>query len=109
MRDHIKGDTFEGVQFTLINSTTATPIDLTSATIRVQFRKKKITWSLIKEITTTSGVTITDAVNGVFVIDSFILDWVEDRYYYDVEVTFPSGLIKTYIKGSIYIAQDITT
>ena len=103
--NHYKGDTYDGIQYTLLNASDSSPIDLTSATIKAQFRFSSITGSIIKEITEISGITVTDAANGVF---AFIIDWAFGIYYYDIEVTFVSGVVKTFVQGRIKITQDVT-
>lgn len=108
IKDHHKGDTFEGVQFTLLNSSDSSPVDLTGASIRIQFRARAKNGSLKQELTSADGITITDAVNGVFKIDSFLIDWRPQIYYYDVQITFPTSLIKTYIQGTLKVIQDTT-
>ena len=85
--DQYKNDTFDGVRYTLQNSGTLTPIDLTGATIRIQFRYRSKVGQVKKEITDGVGITVEDAVNGIFKIDAFIIDWTPDLYYYDVEIT----------------------
>ena len=103
-----KGDTFSGVRFTIKDKETDTGIDLTDATIKIQFRRNSAKGAIIKELTELDGVTIEDAANGIFTIDPFITDWTPADYYYDIQITFLSGVIKTYIMGTICIIQDIT-
>ena len=103
LKPQIKGDTFNGVRFTLSPVT-----DLTGATIRTQFRKGGKRNEVVKEITTADGITVEDLVNGVFVWDSFIMDLNPCIYYYDVEITFPNGDVKTYVEGVIKVTQDTT-
>ena len=103
LNPQLKNDTFNGVRFTLSPVT-----DLTGATIKTQFRKGSKTNQASKEITTSSGITVEDLVNGVFVWDSFIMDLSVGTYYYDVEITFASGDVKTYIEGTMKVTQDTT-
>lgn len=102
LKPQLKGDTFNGVRFTLSPTT-----DLTGATIRTQFKKSKTSKSE-KELITGAGITIEDAINGIFVWDSFIMDLSTGTYFYDVEITFASGEVKTYLEGTIEITQDVT-
>ena len=108
IEDHYKGDTFDGVQFTLKNITDNIPINLTGCAIKIQFRKSAPYGTLEKELTEVDGITIIDAINGVFKINAFLLDWNKATYFYDVEVTFPNNVVKTYIKGTLSIIQDTT-
>ena len=108
INNQYKGDTYDGIQFTLLNSSDSLPIDLTSVSIKSQFRVNSKDGNLIKEITNGAGITIVDAINGVFKIDSFIIDWSPSVYYYDIEITFSNGVVKTYIQGSLKVIQDVT-
>lgn len=104
--DAYKGDTFEDLQFTLLENNVA--IDLTGATIKCQFRKEKKTGSLIKTLTDTSGITVTDATGGIFKIDAFTMTWNAGEYFYDIQITDSSGVIFTYLQGTLNVIQDVT-
>lgn len=103
------GDTFNAVQITAtrtdINDVT-TAIDLTNVDIRAHF-KKKVSGTPDKEISVGSGITKTDAENGVFEIDTFI-NLAGGVYLYDLEFTYASGVIQTYLKGTYTVTEDIT-
>jgi len=102
----IKGDTFNDLQFTLsINSVV---VDLTAYTIACKFRKSSKTGKVYKSLTTAAGITLTEAVNGVFQIDAFTCDFDAGTYYYDIEFTDGAGLIDTYIQGQMKVEQDVT-
>ena len=80
-----KGDTYDGVQFTLLNTEDSSPIDLTGVAIKIQFRYDSKIGGIQKEITDGNGVTVSDAVNGIFSIDSFLIDWSPDIYYFTLK------------------------
>jgi hypothetical protein len=103
-----KGDTYDGVQFTLLNTEDSSPIDLTGAAIKIQFRYDSKIGTVQKEINIGSGVTVSDAINGIFSIDPFLIDWKPDTYFFDIQMTFPNGVVRTYIQGTIKVIQDIT-
>jgi len=103
-----KGDTYDGVQFTLLNTEDNAPIDLTNVAIKIQFRYDSKIGGIQKEITNGNGITVSNAINGVFSIDSFLIDWSPDIYYFDIQMTFPNGIVRTYIQGTIKVIQDIT-
>lgn len=103
---HIKGDTFQGMQFTLSDG--VSPIDITGYTIECKFRLQYKNGKLAESLSTTSGITITDASNGVFQIDPLVIDWDAGRYYYDIEFTDTGGIISTYIQGIMVVNQDVT-
>jgi len=103
--DIYKGDTFEKVQFTILVDGTA--LDLTGASIKSVFKKDKKQGSLIKTIEIGTGITVTDATNGIFEFDAFDLDWDAGTYYYDIEITDNSSVILTYVIGVINVILDV--
>jgi hypothetical protein len=108
LNDRIKNDTFESVEFEY-NDNVGNPMDLTGVTVKVQFRNSSKKGHVVKSIDTTSGITMTDAVNGKFEIDKFTpVDFEVGNYYYDVETTFTNGDIKTYVGGTFKVIQDVT-
>ena len=106
--DHYKGDTFDALEFTILDDDGLTPIDLTDATIKSQFRRKSKSGKLTKELNVADGITVTDALNGVIELDAFILDWDANTYYYDIKFTFIDGKVVTYRYGIIKMIQNIT-
>jgi len=108
LKDRVKNDTFRSVNFIYKNGV-GTPIDLTGASIHIQFRFRCKTGTIVKDVTDGNGITITDPLNGMFTLDEFTpVDWEVDTYYYDVEVTFLDGTIKTYVNGTVKVLQDTT-
>lgn len=103
--DTLFGDTFEGVQFTV--TVNASPLDLTGATIKTEFRDL-FSGALVKTLEIGTGITVTDAVNGVFQVDAFIVDIPVGNHKHDVQITLADSRVKTYITGSWEILQDVT-
>lgn len=104
--DAIKGDTFNGVQFTL--KLNAMPIDLTGAEITMQVKTAAMKKPSLELKTMDNSLEILDAVNGVFRIPPFIVALNADNYIYDIQFKFSSNVIKTYISGTWKILQDVT-
>jgi hypothetical protein len=105
--NHIKGDTFNGVEFTLEVNSVA--VDLTNASILMYLKKQKAPCDVVASFSTdTTKITITDAVNGVFQFNNQIIDVPAATYDYDIQITLNNGNVKTYIKGTWTILQDIT-
>ena len=102
-----RGDTLDSVQFTLIDKDTSLPIDLTGASLKIQFRKP-FKGATQLTITDGSGITIVSPTTGRLIIDSFILDWDPGVYLYDIEITFANSTVKTYVRGSINVISDAT-
>lgn len=101
----MRGDTYNGAVFTVTKD--LLPLDLTGVTMRCQFRLNRDA-PVVLEISTGSGITITDAAGGIFEFDSMIIDVVGAVYKFDVEMTFLTGEVKTYISGTMTITPDIT-
>jgi hypothetical protein len=107
--DHYKGDTFEAIPFVIREE--GVPVDLTNAIIKISFKKDKINGSLIQTFTNGSGITITNAAIGSFLLDEFINDWQAKKYFYDTQVTFTNSTphkVRTYFKGTLVVTQDTT-
>ena len=105
---HIKGDTFDEVAFQLkINSTV---VNLTGSTIRMQLRKSYSDTVAALSLTSASfaGITITNAANGEFKINTQIIDIEVYNYVYDIQITFSSGIVKTYVQGGFNITNEVT-
>jgi hypothetical protein len=104
-------DTFSGQQFQFENADGGYT-SLSGSTIRCQFRFLNKTGQLIKTITDGNGITITDAVNATIIIDPFdVLEadgWRAFNYWYDIEITYASGTITTWIEGLFQVSQDVT-
>lgn len=99
--NHYKGDTFKAFTFNF-------NLDLTGIDIKIQFRKGRKAGILKKSIEIGDGITVADPTNGVMVIDAFIMDFEVDTYFYDIQFTYPTGTVKTWIEGSIKMIQDTT-
>ncbi|MBV1952571.1 MAG: hypothetical protein KUG64_10320 [Cycloclasticus sp.] len=109
-KDRYKNDTFSSVNFTVKELVSGDPIDLTGTSIHVQFRYRCKTGSVVKDMEIGTGITLTDPTNGVFTIDEFTpIVFEVGEYYYDAQITFTDGSIKTYVWGTFKVLQDITT
>jgi hypothetical protein len=102
-KNHTKGDTFKARQFTF-------PFIITGASILMQFRFKPtsptINTSMYEWKTDDDSFEIIS--DYVAVMNSKIIDSMAGVYEYDLQITFPSGDVFTYFKGSQKIVQDIS-
>ena len=104
--EHYKGDTFK--QIPMVYKLNGTPQNLTGAVIRMQLRKEKDGVSYLELTSVASaGITITDAVNGAFKINTQIINIQVGNYVYDIEFNI-NGVIETLIKGDFIITNDVT-
>jgi hypothetical protein len=103
----VRGDTYNSVRFTLDAS--GVPIDITGCNIRAMFRRASKLGTVHYTATTQNGgIVIIDAQNGVFDLAQFQAVLPVGRYYYDIEITFPGGVTKTYLAGNLDVLQDVT-
>jgi hypothetical protein len=104
---HIKGDTFEAVNFAVIKN--AVVLNLTGAVIKMQLKKECGGVPILSFTTVASaGLTITNAAGGLFKINKQIINIPEYNYAYDIEITFSDGTVKTWVEGNFVIKCDIT-
>jgi hypothetical protein len=106
--DIVNGDTFKVRDVSIKNDTTETPIDLTDCLIKCEFRKDTKLGVVVETLEVGSGITLSDAVNGIFTIDNFNVNWGAGVYYYDFQFTFPNEVIQTYFGGYMKLIQDVT-
>ena len=106
--DLIKTSNTEDIILTLTNENGAA-IDLTGITAVAPFRYGNETGRLQQSLSIGAGITIVDATAGKIQIDSFVADFEVGLYYYDVKLIFNASRVKTYIKGSINILQNVST
>ena len=104
---HIKGDTFELVNFALLVNSVA--LNLTGCTLRMQLRKEYggIVYLSLTSVAS-AGITITNAATGLFKINKQIINIDAANYIYDIELIKADGTIKTYISGNFYVTNDVT-
>lgn len=104
---HIKGDTFEAVNFQMLINTVA--LNLTGCTLRMQLRKEYggIVYLSLTSVAS-AGITITTPANGLFKINRQIINLDSANYIYDIELIKADGTIKTYINGNFSITNDVT-
>jgi len=104
---HIKGDTFEAVNFAVVKNTVA--LSLTGAVIKMQL-KKECNGVAILSLTSvaSAGLTITNAAGGLFKINQQIINIPEFNYIYDIQITFSDGTVKTWVEGNFVVKCDIT-
>lgn len=106
-KNHRKGDSFDGVEFTItVNSS---PLILTGASIRMDMRETPL-GTLVKSFySPDGGITISSPTTaGKFVLDKQIIDIPAFKYYYDIQILLETDEIHTYIWGFFEVKQDVT-
>lgn len=104
---HIKGDTFEAVNFQMIVNSVA--LNLTGCTLRMQLRKEYggIVYLSLTSVAS-AGITITNPSSGIFTINKQIIDIDANNYIYDIELIKADTTVKTYVSGNFYVTNDVT-
>jgi hypothetical protein len=103
---HKSGDTWDGLTVRLVRNDS--PVDLSGATIRMQVRRTRCMPPIL-DISTASGITVTDAANGEFRINPTIITAnTFGPHDYDIEITFTDGTVRTWVSGVIDIVEDVT-
>ena len=98
-----RNDTWQQV-FTLLADTT--PINLSGATVYIQVRKG-CAGTLVLSLTNSSGVTIGGASNNQITVNRLVnID--KGNYVWDMQVTFTTGVVKTYLEGDFIVYDDVT-
>jgi len=104
-KDHTRGDTIGKRSFTITRTVdnVTSALDLVGAEIRADFVLPG--YKVSKSIG--NGITLNNASNGQFEIDSFTLDHV-GIWEYDIQIKFSDETVNTLVKGSIKILNDVT-
>lgn len=83
------------------------PIDLTTATLRMQIRPTYGSNTLTLGLTEADGLTIGGIDNNQVEVRKTI-SIASGDYIYDLEAVFSDGTVKTYIKGDFIVSEDST-
>ena len=100
-------DTFNSFPLTYLDGN-LDPISLVGAGVVVQFRKGCKTGVVVAQFALGTGLTLVDAALGKIRVDEFICTWGAGTFFYDFEVTFASGVVKSWIEGQVIVTQDTT-
>ena len=82
-------------------------VDLSGSTILIQVRTKPTSSDVVLSLATGSSITIGGVGYNEITLNK-VVDIAAGNYVYDMNVTFPSGLVKTYIYGSFLVQEDIS-
>jgi hypothetical protein len=96
----LKGDTFDAV--VTFKDAEQKPLNFTGATLLMHIRND----SDVLQATLQSGSGFT--VSSNIVTFNYITTLTPDTYFYDLQCTFASGLVKTLIGGKFKVLKEIT-
>jgi len=100
-----RNDTWSQV-FTI--SANSTPVNLTGCTITIQVRKTANASTIDLSLSTTDTSIVIGGVNSNQITLDKKVTIAAGSYLYDMNVVFPSGLVKSYVWGSFFVQEDIT-
>jgi hypothetical protein len=99
------GKKYKWVLTAYVETTDKKPVNLTGATIRCDFESIGNNCNVLS-MTELSGITISDAVNGIVQIDSQVIDIAVGTYEYDMLFTLASGVKKVYVNGRMTVTDN---
>lgn len=99
------------INFTYYTDTTqTTPVNLTGYTAAMQFRSLPSDTVAALSLTTGSGITITGASGlvAVHATSAQTGSMGAGKYYYDLEITSPSGIVTRLAQGQANVNAQVT-
>ena len=96
LHDRTKDNTSSSVEFSLKDCSDL-PIDLTDATA-IGVITRDVDGLVVKEVSLSSGLTISTPTNGIIVLDKFFCDFEVGIYSLKITFTLANTDIKSYIK-----------
>lgn len=102
-----EGDTHDGLSITVATTSSGStnPVDLSTVDIAMQVRTNEGVLTL--DFAVGTGITKTDAANGVFRVDAFTIP-AAGVYDYDIEFTYADSSVKTYMGGKMTVVAGVT-
>jgi hypothetical protein len=85
-----------------------TPVDLSGSTILIQVRPTPTSASVELTLSTANSSISIGGVSRNQITLNKKVEVAAGSYVYDMNVTFPSGEVKTYIWGNFIVQEDIT-
>jgi hypothetical protein len=85
-----------------------TPVDLSGCTILIQVRPTPASSVVALTLSTANSSISIGGVSRNLITLNKIVDVAAGAYVYDMNVTFPSGEVKTYLWGNFIVSEDIS-
>jgi hypothetical protein len=85
-----------------------TPVDLSGSTILIQVRPSANSTTIALALTTADSSILIGGVDNNQITLNKKADVAAGSYVYDMNVTFPTGEVKTYIWGNFIVQEDIS-
>lgn len=97
-----KGDTWDGLEISIDNS----DYDFTNCTAKMQFKKDKKDGIVAFEYSTQDATLV--RTDNKFKMQPRLMTYATGLYYFDLQVTFADGRVKTFVDERLNIVQDVT-
>ena len=106
-------------QFTVTNGATGlyinggvayAPVNVTSYTAALQLRSLPESTTTVLSLTSSAGITV-GTTNGLFAVHATAAQTGnidEGTYYYDIEVTSPTGVVTRLAQGQVIVSAEVT-
>jgi hypothetical protein len=85
-----------------------TPVDLSGSTILIQVRPTPSSTTISMTLSSANSSISIGGVSRNQITLNKKVDVAAGSYVYDMNVTFPSGEVKTYLWGNFIISEDIS-
>lgn len=88
-----------------------TPVDLTGCTARMQVREKINSPAVLLELTTLNGGIVLGGTAGtikLYMLAANTLNLTWKNGVYDLYITFPSGVVKKKLYGTVSYTESVT-
>ena len=87
------------------------PVDVTNYTAELQVRSLPSDPTAVLSLSTTNGGIAVTGVSGTFAVHATaaqtrVID--EGTYYYDIEITSPSGIVTRLAQGQVIVTPEVT-
>lgn len=107
--DHTSGDTWNGIALHAVVDDQDQPVNLVGSRIDMHVKDSlESEMALLIFTTLDSSITVDNGVGGIFSVNDRIIPLDGGQYFYDIQITFPDGTIKTAMKGTWKITHDVT-
>ena len=101
------GDALELTDFYFFDNSDV-PVDMTGNTPKIQVRRGSEKGKLMATYQVGSGLSWVDQAAGHLRWTGGNISWGHGDFYYDLEITYSGGDIKTHVKGMIRVNKQTT-
>ena len=96
-----RGDTFNGRKYKF-------PFSLVGVGILMQFKTNKEGRATFEFKTEDNSIAVPDPLSGEMFMEKRLMNYKPDKYFYDIQLTFADGIVRTYAEDIMVIFQDVS-